>query len=216
MPAPPSYAQAQAYRAPQSTPSPAPFAFFPAFAAQKPETLVLKCESTFTDSTYSINTIDGRPVLNINNKGEGFSFSYRRRVYDATHGTHLFTIKRESRAFQPTIYHALAPSETGARLFECQFESWTSGDKCSGHFVNAVTERQEHFSLQGNFLQSKATVANQATGQSLAEIKKQSFKLKTEYHIAVAPGVDMALIVALCLIMHDRQESHNSGGGGGA
>jgi LURP-one-related len=60
--------------------------------------------------------------------------------------------------------------------------------------------------LKGNFLQSNATITNQETGQSVAEIKKQSWTLKTEYHITVAPGVDLALVVALCLTSHDRQE----------
>jgi uncharacterized protein YxjI len=59
-------------------------------------------------------------------------------------------------------------------------------------------------------------MTNQASGQTLAEIKKQSFKLKTEYHIVVQPGADMALVVALCVILHDRIESHASSGGGGA
>jgi uncharacterized protein YxjI len=63
-------------------------------------------------------------------------------------------------------------------------------------------------------------VTNQATGQSISEIKKQSWTLKTKYHFTVAAGVDLALVVSLCLILHDRQESHRSsragGGGGGA
>jgi uncharacterized protein YxjI len=57
--------------------------------------------------------------------------------------------------------------------------------------------------LKGNFLQSKAVITNLATGQSIAEIKKQSWTLKTEYHITVAAGVDLALVVSLCLISHD-------------
>jgi hypothetical protein len=57
--------------------------------------------------------------------------------------------------------------------------------------------------LKGNFL--KVTITNQATGQSVAEIKKKSWTLKTEYHITVAAGVDLALVVSLCLILHDRQ-----------
>jgi hypothetical protein len=73
------------------------------------------------------------PVFTIN-KGDCFSFSYRRRHVHTANGSPIFTIKRESRFFQPTIYHALPPSETGARLFECQFDPWASGDKCTGHF----------------------------------------------------------------------------------
>ena len=92
----------------------------------------------------------------------------------------------------------------GARLFECQFDPWVSGDKCTGYFINAIDGRQEHFSLKGNFLQSKAMIANQATGLSIAEIKKQSWTLKTEYCITVALRVDLALVVSLCLILHDR------------
>jgi hypothetical protein len=53
-------------------------------------------------------------------------------------------------------------------------------------------------------------VTNQATGQSISEIKKQPWTLKTEYHLTVARGVDLALVVSLCLILHDRQESHRS------
>src|SRR4051794_9447648 len=54
--------------------------------------------------------------------------------------------------------------------------------------------------------QNKATITNQATGQSVAEIKKQSWMLKTEYHITVVPGVDLVLVASLCLILHDVQE----------
>ena len=218
MAAPPSYAQAQAQAQPATGPKFAqmglPLTLFPAYAARGPETLVVKSASSWTDGKYMIDTIDGRPIFQTD-KGEGFSFSYRRRIFDARSGAHLFTVKRESRAFQPTIYHALGPSEAGARLFECEFDPWAEGERCSGHFVNPTTGAQERFLLKGNWLQSKATVSNQVTGQSVAEMKKESWKLKTGYHIAVAPGGDMALIVALCIIMHDRQESHASSGGGG-
>jgi uncharacterized protein YxjI len=97
------------------------------------------------------------------------------------------------------------------------------GEKCSRHFIKAINGQQETFFLSVNVFQNKAKITNQATGQIVAEIKKQSFKLKREYHIFIQPGVDMALVTALCIVMHDRRESHNSnggsvggGGGGGA
>jgi hypothetical protein len=128
--------QGETPQLPKCVPSPAPFAFFPTFIAQKPETLVIKSKSAWTDSSYNISTIDGRPIFNVK-RGDTFSFSYRRRVRDAN-GTPIFTIKRESRFLRPTIYHALAPSETGPRLFECEFDPWAVGEKCSGHFINAI------------------------------------------------------------------------------
>ena len=220
MAAPPSYTQSQAHiqapaqphSRPKSGQMSAPFTLLPAYAAQGPETLVVKSQSSWSDGAYTVETIDGRPVFRTD-KGDGFSLSYRRRVFDAARGTHLFTIKRETRTFQPTIYHAVGPSGTGAaarRLFECEFNPWSGGEECSGHFVNPTTGRQEHFLLKRSWASSRATLTNQASGQSVAEMKKESWHMRTEYHISVAPGGGMALAVALCIVLHDRQESHNS------
>jgi hypothetical protein len=54
----------QAYRLRKSAPSAVPFALFPAFAAQKPETLDTKGQSARTDGKYSVKTIDGGLVFN--------------------------------------------------------------------------------------------------------------------------------------------------------
>jgi hypothetical protein len=57
--------QGETPQLPKCVPSPAPFAFFPTFIAQKPETLVIKSKSAWTDSSYNISTIDGRPIFNV-------------------------------------------------------------------------------------------------------------------------------------------------------
>jgi uncharacterized protein YxjI len=207
----PGYTQAQAQmqcenaEPPTYTPSLVPFALFPAFVAQKPETLVIKNRSTWTGKSHSVSTIDGRPVFNVKG-GDTLSLSYQRHVHDAN-GTPIFIIKRESRFLQATIYYALLPSETGRRLFECEFDPWAEGHTCHGHFTSAINGQHQTFILSANPSHTKAKITNQATAQTVAVIKKESFQPMPEYHVSVRPGADKALVTALCIVMHDRLES---------
>ena len=75
----------------QLTPPSAPIGIFPAFIAQRPETLVLK--SHFINGKFDVSTLGGTPLLSV--KAESASLSHRKHVFDIQ-GTHLCTILRET------------------------------------------------------------------------------------------------------------------------
>lgn len=49
-----------------------------------------------------------------------------------------------------------------------------------------------------------------------AVVKKESWKMRPEYHITVAAGCDMFLPVALVCALHDQASAASSGGAAGA
>lgn len=49
----------------------------------------------------------------------------------------------------------------------------------------------------------------------VAVVKKESWKVRAEYHITVAAGCDMFLPVALVCALHDKAKAASSGGAAG-
>lgn len=203
----------------QLPPSRTPLALFPDFVAQRAETVVIK--GRYVGDSYDITTLDGRPLLTV--KAEAMSLSHRKRIYDAN-GRHIFNIRKETWNITGNAYWIEHPSND-AKLFTLESKSSMSGRKFSGTFTNAVNGQQEQLLFKNNPFGLHGTIANGATGTPVANIDREMFKLRKEYHVTVAPGVDIALIVGMCICFDDRAKSDSTAtaavagggaGGGGA
>jgi uncharacterized protein YxjI len=70
--------------------------------------------------------------------------------------------------------------------------------------------------MKGSWLDTSAEIVDQATGAVVARIDRQLFNAREvflghqTYHLTVAPGVDVALLVAMCICLDEKQ---NEGGG---
>jgi hypothetical protein len=70
-------------------------------------------------------------------------------------------------------------------------------------------------------------ILNNATGQVVATVDREIFKVHNEYHVTVPRGIDMVVILAICIVLDNKARTANAahagastgaiaGGGGGA
>ena len=99
--------------------------------------------------------------------------------------------------------------------------TWGSSVKSIAHFTNAISGQQESLFMKANYSSSHATInkgPEPGAGPVVANIDKEHFKMRREYRLTIPGGVDMALVVAMCVCLDDREESHSNAvvAGGGA
>jgi uncharacterized protein YxjI len=86
--------------------------------------------------------------------------------------------------------------------------------KAIGRFVNSFTNQQEELMMKGNFFDTCADITNSKTAQPVARIDRkllnarELFAGQQTYAVTVAEGVDMALIVAMCICLDERRNDH--------
>lgn len=65
--------------------------------------------------------------------------------------------------------------------------------------------------MKGDFFDRKASITDEATGQVVAVIDRQFLNAREllggqqTYHVTVAPNVDLAIIVAMCICLDERR-----------
>jgi uncharacterized protein YxjI len=84
-------------------------------------------------------------------------------------------------------------------------------------FTDPSTGHEEELLIEGNFLATHAEIKEAKTGAIAARIDRQwlnarqIFAEQQTYALLVAPGVDMALMAALCICLDEkRSENRNS------
>ena len=197
----------------QLAPVSAPLAVFPSFIAEYPTTLIMK-EQIFSlsDDAFTVKTVDGRDVLKIT--ADTFSLSARKRVHDPA-GNHLFTLRKEIFSF-PKSYFAESP--TGTKIFEVEGKFHIGTSKAVGHFVNAMNGEQENFLMHGSFFNVKTEITDERNGQVVAQVDREMLNARQllgdrqSYAVTVAPGVDMALIVAMVVCLDERRDQKTGHG----
>ena len=182
-----------------------PLALFPAFVAQRPETLMLTGKVIGQD--YTITTSSGQALFRVEFKY--FSLSHQRFVSDMQ-GRPLFTIRKETFNFGPAIYYLHAPDNEAQRLCEIHFKITFAGTKAVASFVNPATGRKEELEMEKQAFSRRLQIVHLATGTMVAEIKEAIFSARDRFEAVVSPGVDMALVSALCMVFHDREQEHSS------
>jgi len=183
-----------------------PLAVFPSFIAQHPTTLIMK-ESIFSlTDAFTVKTLDEHDVFKISI--DTFSFSSHKHVSDPKNN-HLFTLHKETFSFPKSFY---AKSRAGAKLFEVEGKLHFGSVKAVGHFLNVMNDEQEHLEMQGGFFGTKTNIINKKNGQVVAEIDRQRWNARQlvanhgTYAVTVAPGVDMALIVAMVIYLDETRQ----------
>ncbi len=191
----------------QLAPSPIPIAIIPSYIAQRPETIIMKEKIfSFSDDAFHVQTTDGRDILKIT--ADTLSWSARKRVFDVA-GNHLFTIRKEVFSF-PKSYFAESPA--GQKIFEVEGKFHIGTSKAVGHFANAINGDNVNLLMHGSFFNKSTTITNEANGQVVAQIDRELFSARqllgdrSSYAVTVAPGVDIALIVAMVVCLDERRD----------
>ena len=89
--------------------------------------------------------------------------------------------------------------------------------KATGKFTNTLSGGEESLFMKGNFFDSQATITSQNFGEMpVAMIRRDRWNAREllggqqTYGVEVAPGMDMAIIVAM-VIMLDERENEQKG-----
>ncbi|KAJ4361817.1 hypothetical protein N0V83_010758 [Neocucurbitaria cava] len=186
-------------------PVPQPIGIFPQFYAASPETLVLKEKVlSLTGDSFSIKLANGTPILQV--EGKVMSISGRKKVSDMQ-GKHLFSIVKEHFHLHATF---AAEDPAGNKLLEVKSSFKLMGSKATGTFTSQ-NGKQEALTMRGNFFDTTADIIDETQGGVIvARIDrkilsgKDIFFGQQTYGVQVAPGVDLALIAAMCICLDEK------------
>ena len=86
--------------------------------------------------------------------------------------------------------------------------------KTLGTFQNTITNMPEVLLMKGNFFDTNANITNEQTGAVVAQIDRKLFNAREllggqqTYSVNVAPGMDMALIVAMVVCLDEKRNDN--------
>jgi uncharacterized protein YxjI len=181
------------------------------FMTDQPLELVMKGEHFSSD--FKIGSADGTPLFRVD--ASSFSTSHKKSVVDCRSGHELFMIRKEVWSMRYR-YSAEVPEGSGNFIFETETDmSLTKGTTTTMTFRNAVKSgERDHIELQIHSWSQVHEVLWR--GQKVAEISKESFKVRAEYHVTMVAGMDPLLVVVLAMVMDDRAKTRRKGAAGGA
>ncbi|KAF5655214.1 DUF567 domain protein [Fusarium sp. NRRL 25303] len=187
---------------------------FPAYITSRTETLIVKQKGlSFSGDDFEVCHANGFPILKV--EGAVMSLSGRKRVYDMREN-HLFSIVKEHFHIH-TTYAVEDPQ--GARIMTVRNCLQLFGSRATATF-NSIDGSAEILKMKGNWLDRSADIVDTTTDNVVACIDRKfsarDFLLgKQTCTLEVAPGVDMALMVAMC-ICFDEKNNENRGPRGAA
>lgn len=178
-----------------------PIALYPRYITSEAETLTVSGRH-FKPHTFTVTTASGEPLLRV--KRDYFSFTHRKHVYDVDDNK-LFTIRRQViRCGRPFFY--IASSSSYMHLFTLRTAvPGPTLNTSEATFVNTSTRQQERLLMQASWWNSSAKIRAQSDGRVIAQIDRKWWKLRRTYIVTIAPRVDKALIVAVCICLDDRE-----------
>ncbi|KUI59153.1 Protein LURP-one-related 10 [Cytospora mali] len=132
------------------------------------------------------------------------SFITSRKSFYDMQGTHLFDLKKEHFHLIHTYFKAVDPQ--GNKFFEVKSGFSIVGSKATATFTSAHG-KEETLVVKGNWRDSVAEIMDQSRGVVVAQIHRKSMFSsfstfatgQNTYSLTVAPGVDFALMAALCI-----------------
>ncbi|KAK4186171.1 tubby C-terminal-like domain-containing protein [Podospora australis] len=193
----------------QLLPVPQPLAVFDQFITPHPQTLVLK--EGFMDS-FDIKNVNGQPIFRVEGK---ILTAHGRKSFFDMQGNHLFDLIKEL-----LHYHATFACETPGdkrKVLKVKSKFALLGSKARATFTNSRTGQPVTLAMDGNWFDTTAEIKDATTGVIVARIDRklmnmgEAFLGKQTYHLTIAPGVDMTLIVAMAIAL---DEKNNEGQGG--
>jgi len=197
--------------------------------ASHSETVILREKvMSLSGDSFEIALQTGEPILRV--EGKSLSLSGRKSVYDMNR-KHLFDIVKEHlhihatfAAVDPAGQKLLEVKSSFARMFPpslylAKLTSTVLGSKATATFTNTApgTSTVETLVMKGNFFDSAADIVDQKTGSVVGRIDRKLLSGRDllfgqqTYALMVAPGVDKALLVAMCICMDEKNNEGKKG-----
>ncbi|KAH8175181.1 LURP-one-related domain-containing protein [Sarocladium implicatum] len=188
----------------QLPPLPRPIGIFEPWIAKASETLVLTEKvMSLTGDSFDIKTIGGQPIFKI--KGRKMTVSGRKTVTDM-HENHLFDIVKELLHIHTTF---AAEDPSGKKILEVKSSFKLAGSKATVSFKN-FDGKDMKLKMKGNWFDTAADIVEETSGAVVARIdrrlinKRELLFGQQTYALTVAPGVDMAMMVAACVALDEK------------
>jgi len=187
---------------------PQPIGLFPTFIAQRSETIVLKEKvMSLTGDSFSIKLADGTPLFQV--EGKLMTITGRKRVTDMQ-GNHMFDIVKELLH----LHHVWALEDaSGKKIMEVKNKFQLIGSTAVATFTSTTTGKQEQLMMKGKWFDTTAEITDGTQGSAVVARMdrkllsgKDIFFGQQTYGVVVAPGMDMALVAAMCICLDDRNE----------
>ncbi|WVQ80765.1 hypothetical protein IAT38_002870 [Cryptococcus sp. DSM 104549] len=204
----------------QSPPAPLekvepPVGIFPDYYARSLTTLVITEKvCSFSGDDFTIRDLDGTDIMIC--QGKTWSLRGRKALTDPT-GELLMKLHGKLMSFPMRFY---AEDENNNMLFEMK-KKFNLVTHMSITFTDTHSEKPLTLLLDGDWWGGSADISL-PNGTIIAQIKRKMLKAreilagKQTYHVRIAPGVDTALIAAMCLCLdQSKNDCHRGGGGGG-
>ncbi|KAH6641845.1 tubby C-terminal-like domain-containing protein [Chaetomium tenue] len=196
---------AAAYQLP---PVPQALVIFDHMLAQQTVTLVLK-EKSFDD--FTIKGLDQSRWMHV--EGKIASLHGRKKVFDPS-GAHLFDIVKELLHWHATYNCETEGGDKQYMQVKSKFSIFSS--KANATFTTSHG-RSVNLAMTGNWLDTTADIVDTASGAVAARIDRKLFNARElllghqTYHVTIAPGVDVALIIAMCVCLDSTQNEQKGG-----
>ncbi|KAG5982848.1 hypothetical protein E4U55_001255 [Claviceps digitariae] len=181
-----------------------PIGIYQNFIAKTTETLVLKEKVlSLSGDSFDITNAQGTAFMKI--KGRHMSISGRKSVYDMA-GNHMYDIIKEHFHLHST-YAAEDPNKN--KIITIKSSIQLIGSRATANF-KSFNGTEETLVMTGNWRDTRADIQCERTGATVARIDRKLFNARQlfgnqqTYALVVAPGVDMALMVALCVALDEK------------
>ncbi|KAL2158256.1 hypothetical protein VTH06DRAFT_4577 [Thermothelomyces fergusii] len=182
-------------------PLPQPLVLFSHMMAHQPVTLVLK-ERAFDD--FDIKSVDGTRWMHI--EGKILSISGRKKVYDFQ-GQRLFDIIKEPFHLHTTF---LCEDKSQRQYMQVKSKFKLFSSEATATFRTAAGATAT-LSMRGDWLDTSADIVDAGSGAVVARIDRKLLNTREllfghqTYHVTIAPGADIALVVAMCVCLDEKQ-----------
>ncbi|KAF5724221.1 DUF567 domain-containing protein [Fusarium mundagurra] len=183
---------------------------FPAYITTRAETLIVREKiASFTGDDFEVRHVNGQPILKV--EGKVMSISGRKMVYDMR-CNHLFSIVREHLHFHTTY---VVEDPQGRKLMNMRSSFQLFGSKATATF-NSLDGSAEVLEMNGSWHDYSAKIVDTISEKVVARITRRIrgrdllFGQQT-YALEVEPGVDMALMVAICICFDEKNNENRAG-----
>ncbi|WVQ85740.1 hypothetical protein IAT38_007907 [Cryptococcus sp. DSM 104549] len=176
-----------------------PIGVNPNYYAQVPTTLILKEKAfSFSGDDFAVKDSNGHVVVRC--QGKALSFRDRKVISDPS-GRLLFGLRNKMLAIAKTY---VAENEHEQEIFRVKKKIISLGTSMTATFIDAATNKELVVDLRGDFWGGSADLSVEG-GPVIAQISRKLFNAreffgdKQTYFVTVAPGVDLALVAAICI-----------------
>ncbi|KAJ5438385.1 uncharacterized protein N7458_009383 [Penicillium daleae] len=191
-------------------PLPEPIAIFDQFVAKESQTLIMKEKVlSVSNDSFEVKLASGQSLLKVH--GAWASLSGRKKVEDVQ-GKHLFDIVKEHLHIHTT--YALEDTHR-KKIAEVKNNLSLLGSKATATLTDsqgkAVTLK-----MKGGWFDHTADIVDEKSGHTVARIDRKLLSGRDlifgqqTYAVVVAPGVDAALIAALCICFDEKNNEPSS------